>query len=67
MHMSPGDTGVLRPAVDAGCVFVKTDTKCVAVSLWCNEQYICRNPSTGVSYSQSGGWYLCGACIGFDW
>jgi hypothetical protein len=39
----------------------------VAVSLWCNEQYICRNPTTGVSYSQSGGWYMCGACIGFDW
>ncbi len=43
------------------CQFVRTDTSCILVTLWCTDVYNCcgrietRTP------------YPCGVCVGMDW
>ena len=50
------------------CNFDHTETKCIAVTLWCRNWYVC-----GWDYGalnpirKNDGWYICGACLGFDW
>jgi hypothetical protein len=52
-------TGELAPpgSHSPRCVHYTTDTKCLLVSLWCNDR--CRYPD---GTEGSSGWYPCGAC-----
>jgi hypothetical protein len=43
------------------------ETKCVVVSLWCKDHWKCPDPLDLRGRDESGSWYLCGACFGFDW
>ena len=45
------------PPPGGSCVHYTTDTKCVLVSLWCNDR--CRYPD---GREGSSGWYPCGTC-----
>jgi len=57
----PGGGGTEPPGLPPGCVYYKTDTACTAVVQWCNN--LCQFPD---GRDGSSGWYVCGACFGFD-
>lgn len=53
------------------CRFVRTDTTCTLLVLWCTEVYVCRDPSNFFGYEEKRTPYPCGVCFGFpspdDW
>ena len=42
------------------CLHVRTETKCAAVALLCNDRSLCSDGT-----HKSSGWYPCGVCFGF--
>lgn len=56
------------PAGESGCTFSHTQTKCIAVTQWCKHVWACGwNPNSLTPMTKDSGWFICGACFGFDW
>lgn len=50
------------------CTFDHTQTKCIVVTLWCKNVFACGyNRGSNTVIHKDSGWYICGACVGFDW
>jgi hypothetical protein len=51
-----------------GCTKVPDpETKCLVVSQWCKDHWKCPDPLDLRGRDESGSWYPCGVCFGFDW
>jgi hypothetical protein len=67
---SPGRTSVYVAGLwdDPGdgrtdvCVPTGTDTNCYVFTLWCTDNFLCRNTKTGQFHTESRTPYPCGLC-----